>query len=83
MRKIIKNAHNKYFIGCNKWNNAESHKYLRIPLGVNINYLKELFQNYNFSTDDIEVCRLNLLLIIITIINLNIFILEFNSKYST
>ncbi|CAB4430515.1 unnamed protein product [Rhizophagus irregularis] len=54
----------KYFIRCSKWKKAESHRYIRIPLGVNITYLQELFQNYNVTSvseaNDIEVLYRNL-----------------------
>ena len=45
----------KYFIGCNKWKTTEHHRYMRIPLGGNISYLQELFQNYNVNTNISEV----------------------------
>ncbi|RGB24156.1 hypothetical protein C1646_773484 [Rhizophagus diaphanus] len=46
--KLSEGSSTKYFIGCNGWKKGESHRYLRIPLNVNIERLKELFQNYNF-----------------------------------
>ncbi|PKY51330.1 hypothetical protein RhiirA4_546495 [Rhizophagus irregularis] len=52
--KLSEGSSTKYFIGCNGWKSGESHRYLRIPLNVNIERLKELFQNYNFYANSTE-----------------------------
>ena len=66
--QLNENNATKYFVGCSKWRKAESHRYIRIPLGVNITYLQELFQNYN-ATNVSEVNNIEVHIQIIFIIN--------------